>query len=40
MEYSADRVVLDNGIAVEISKKYKQNVAQQYMSVLKAKEWG
>lgn len=40
IEYSADKVVLDNGIVVEISKNYKENVRQHYVSALRGKEWG
>ncbi len=38
MEYSADRVVLDNGVIVEITKKYRKDVTQQYMLLLKGWE--
>jgi len=38
-EYSAEKVVLDNGMVVEISKKYKENVRQYYLSVLRGREW-
>lgn len=38
VEYSAERVVLDNGVIVEITKKYRKNVTQQYMSLLKGWE--
>lgn len=39
IEYSADKVVLDNGLVVEISKRYKDNVTQQYMSALRGRRW-
>lgn len=38
-EYSADKVVLDNGMQVEISKKYKDNIRQHYISILRDKSW-
>lgn len=38
-EYSADRVVLDNGREVEISKNYRDHVRQHYMSMLREKRW-
>lgn len=39
IEYSSDKVVLDNGVVVEISKNYKENVRQHYISTLRGKEW-
>lgn len=39
VEFTADKVVLDNGLVVEISKNYKNNVTQQYMSMLRGKRW-
>ena len=38
-EYSADRVVLDNGREVEISKNYRDHVRQHYISMLKGRRW-
>lgn len=38
-EYSADRIVLDNGREVEISKNYRDQVRQHYMSMLREKRW-
>lgn len=38
-EYSADKVILDNGLEVEISKNYKENVRQHYLSMLRGKRW-
>ncbi len=35
VEYAADRVVLDDGTVVEISKNYKTAVREYYMSSLK-----
>lgn len=39
IEYSADKVILDNGLVLEISKKYKENVRQHYISMLREKRW-
>lgn len=39
IEYSADKIVLDNGLVIEISKNYKSNVKQQYISILREKRW-
>ena len=38
-EYSADRVVLDNGREVEISKNYRNHVRHHYISMLKGRRW-
>lgn len=38
-EYSVDKVVLDNGTEVEISKRYKDNVRQHYISMLREQRW-
>lgn len=37
-EYSADRVVLDNGREVEISKNYRDHVRQHYISMLRGED--
>lgn len=39
-EYSANRVVLDNGIVLEIGRKYKESVKKHYLLSLKGKTWG
>ena len=36
-EYAADKVVLDDGMIVEISKSHKDAVRQHYFSILKDK---
>ena len=38
-EYSADKVILDDGLEVEISKKYKDNVRRHYVAMLRDKRW-
>lgn len=40
MEYSANRITLDNGMILEISKKYKKDVKKYYLLSLKEKIWG
>ncbi|MBD5480384.1 MAG: response regulator transcription factor [Lachnospiraceae bacterium] len=39
MEYSANRVTLDNGIVLEIGRKYKEAVKKFYLLSLKGKTW-
>lgn len=39
MEYSADKVVLDNGVMIEISQNYKESIRQGYISLLRGKIW-
>ena len=38
-EYSVDKIVLDNGLELEISKRYKDNIRQYYVSMLRDKRW-
>ncbi len=38
-EYGANKVVLDDGMIVEISKNYRDAVKQYYVSVLRGKKW-
>lgn len=38
-EYSVDKVVLDNGQELEISKGYKSNIRRYYVSMLRGKRW-
>ncbi len=39
IKYSADHVVLDNGMIIEISKNYKDTVKQHYVFLLRDKKW-
>lgn len=39
VEYSANQVVLDNGMIIEISKNYKDTVKQHYALFLRDKKW-
>lgn len=38
-EYAADKVILDNGTVIEISRNYKDNVRRHYISILREKSW-
>ena len=40
LEYSANRVTLDNGLILEISRQYKADVKKYYLLSLKGKIWG
>ena len=40
LEYSANRVTLDNGLILEISRQYKEDVKKYYLLSLKGKIWG
>lgn len=39
-EYSANRVILDNGTVLEISRNYKEAVKESYLLSLQEKIWG
>lgn len=39
VEYAANKVVLDNGMILEIGKNYKETVKKYYLTMLKEREW-